>query len=173
LSVLMWGTIIALFTIGGRWAWLRLDSRLAGQVPDSRGLALVLLSFASALLPAGLAPVSTGVSPVSTEPDSEERPSATGWRPGVLSLVLAGTLVAGMHLVGPAGTVDLGHTVSAATRWTQQHWLRLETAISDKVDQFYIRLYDRRAPLQATPTPQPAGAPAARQPGAETRQGER
>jgi hypothetical protein len=167
LDVLTWGAFIAVLAAGGRWAWLRFDTRLTGQILDSRGLTLLLLSLGSALLPACLVPASSGATSAGAATDDADHVVARRTRPAVLSVALAAFLVAAIHMLGPGGRVDLGQAGPAASRWAQQQWVRWERALGEKVEQVYIRLYDRRAPLQATPTPQLVGTPAARQPGAE------
>ena len=40
--------------------------------------------------------------------------------------------------------------------WAETQWIRLNAAIDDAVNRYYLRRYDRRAPLEPTPTATPA-----------------
>ena len=54
--------------------------------------------------------------------------------------------------------------VVATQGWAETQWIRLNTAIDDAVNRYYLRRYDRRAPLEPTPvaTPTPKATPTPR-----------
>ena len=55
--------------------------------------------------------------------------------------------------------------VVATQGWAETQWIRLNTAIDDAVNRYYLRRYDRRAPLEPTPAAYAHAKAAAHAPG--------
>lgn len=154
---LAWGAALSLLAGAGYWSFGQLDPDLSTSILDSTGVSVILFALALAILPAVLGEIRSA-RPAKTIPVRSAR-----WRLlrplllAAIGIALALALVAGVQVIGPAWQqFEVKGTLSTAQQWAGDRWAQLEVGVNDFVDQLYIRYYDRRAPVQATPTPTPA-----------------
>jgi hypothetical protein len=155
---LAWGAALSLLAGAGHWCWRRLGTDLGTSILDSTGVSVILFALALAILPAALSEIRSA-RPAKTIPVRSAR-----WRLlrplllAAIAIALALALVAGAHVIGPAWQrFEVKGTLSTAQQWARDQWAQLGVGVDDFVDQLYIRYYDRRAPVDLTPTPEPTG----------------
>ena len=154
---LAWGAALSLLAGAGYWSFGQLDPDLSTSILDSTGVSVILFALALAILPAVLGEIR------SARPAKTTAVRSARWRLlrplalAAIGIALALALVAGAHVIGPAWQqFEVKGTLSTAQQWARDQWAQLEIGVNDFIDQLTIRYYDRRAPVQATPTPTPA-----------------
>jgi hypothetical protein len=157
---LAWGAALSLLAGAGYWSFGQLDPDLSTSILDSTGVSVILFALALAILPAVLGEIR------SARPAKTTAVRSARWRLlrplllAAIGIALALALVAGAQVIGPAWQqFEVKGTLSTVQQWARDQWAQLEVGVNDFVDQLYIRYYDRRAPVQATPTPELVSTP--------------
>jgi len=148
---------------------LRVQAILVGvilaDIPASIGALRRPRATTSARQPASTSfAAAPGATPngVSSWPREHARGLASG-AAAVVVLILVLVFAPRLAHTEWAGVQSQGEVV-AAQGWAETQWTRLNTAIDDAVNRYYLRRYDRRAPLEPTPaaTPTPQSTPTPR-----------
>jgi len=161
LRTLVWSLALAAVAAAGHYAWRRFTLGTgAGLLPEA-WRSVILLAVALAVVPAAAGEMRAGREQERIDQEVPGRPWTRQLLPVLVGCGLAAVLLVGGHLLGPLWQqADLEQPFSSAQAWIQERWAGVEATINDFIDQLYIRYYDRRAPLQATPSVEPGAVPA-------------
>jgi hypothetical protein len=184
----IWAAILALAGYGTAVWWQRnfgLPGGSVGQLGIQAALIGVMLANIPASMtalrrPAATAPskksaasFATAAEPLPNGVSSWPREHSRGLAWGavaVVVLILVLLFAPRLARTEWAGVRSQGEVV-AAQGWAETQWARLNAAIDGAVNRYYLRRYDRRAPLEPTPaaSPTPKATPTPRVTPAPTR----
>ncbi len=163
LRTAIWGVTLIVVAAAALWLWRELETQLSAPAPIAWSSAIIA-AFALAVLP--------GIGGELWNTRGASDPCAVSrrmpiWRPGLLVLsavILCALLATGARLLAPSlQTNSASALVGRSEAWSSEQMSRLDVILNRAIDDFFLRLYDRRAPAPtATPvrTPRPAGTPA-------------
>ncbi len=159
LRTLVWAAALAIAAAAVAWAGTQIRMKLG--MPDAalrvRWSPILLGVVGLAIVPAMIGEVRNARL---LRARGEAREAWSVLRPALLvatTVAVCVLLVAGVWISAPAvQRVDTQSAANTAQTWLQGQLMRLDSEIGKAMDQFYLRYYDRRAPLQP-----PAGTPSA------------
>lgn len=153
LRALTWGAALALVLMAAYWSWVWFAQDLTTALTPPVVLALVVLAFHLALLPATLAEMASDGQRGVRQPVGMERFAALPLRLALIGVGLALIISAGARMAAPAlEGWDAAGAVAAVRSWLGEGLGQLEVTLNNWVDQLYLEAYDQRAPAEP-PTP--------------------
>jgi len=154
LRTLVWGAGLSLLATTALWCWRQLHADPGMSMVHTSRVSTVLLALAFAIVPAARDEIGRARS---AKGAAVSLPGRSLLRPLLLAAIgiaLMFVLVAGSRVIGPVWQqFDVDGAVASAQGWAGDQWIRLESGLNGFMDQLYVRYYDRRAPVQATPAP--------------------
>jgi hypothetical protein len=159
LRTFIWAATLVAIAAAALWAWRELHIVL-GLWAGPDWTSILVGAFALAIIPGILGELWTTRGARDASSVVRRMPVL---KPGLLvggTLVFCTLLMIGARLAAPA--VRGGATEKAlgiAQEWTDQQLAVFESTLNRAIDQIYLEMYDRRAPLQPTLTPFPKPKP--------------
>jgi hypothetical protein len=159
LRTLIWAVTLVLVAGAALWMWQRLHIELGLQAPAVRISALVGM-FALAIVPGILGEL--WMTRRMGDPSHAARRMPVV-KPGLMiggAVIICALLLTGVRFAAPfLQKYDAQTTVVSAEAWASGELTGLEAIVNQAIDQVYLRMYDRRAPLPPTPTASPKREP--------------
>lgn len=154
LRALAWGAALALVLMAAFWSWVWFAQGTVAALTPPVVLALLLLAFLLALLPATLAEMAAAGPHGGRQPIGTERLAALPLRLALIGIGLALIIGAGARMAAPAlEGWDAAGAAAAVRSWLGEGLGQLEVTLNQWVDQLYLEAYDQRAPVEPTPPP--------------------
>jgi MFS superfamily sulfate permease-like transporter len=177
----IWGAILVLAGYGLAVWWQRSFGQ-AGDTPGQLRVQAALIGVFLAAIPAAIAALRRPRATPSKQPaaasfastsellpngvPSWPREHARGLAWGAVAVVVLILVLAFAPRLARTewAEVRAQEEVVASQGWAETQWIRLNTAIDDAVNRYYLRRYDRRAPIEPTPakSPTPKASPTPR-----------
>jgi hypothetical protein len=160
LRTLIWASTLVLLAVVVLRSWRQLDLELGFRATPIPWSSALIAMLALAIVPSILGELWNTRG--GTTPSSASRKMPL-WRPGIMIAgvaVICALTLTGAHYAAPAlQTNGARSTLNSAHEWTRRQMTRLDSTLNHAIDQIYLRMYDRRAPIKPTPAVPPKPTP--------------
>jgi hypothetical protein len=160
LRTLIWASTLVLLAIVALRSWRQLDLELGFRATPIPWSSALIAMLALAIVPSVLGELWNTRG--GTTPSSASRQMPL-WRPGIMIAgvaVICALILTGAHYTAPVlQSNGTRKTLVTAQEWTRHQMTRLDSTLNHAIDQIYLRMYDRRAPMQPTPAVPPKPTP--------------